>query len=793
MAVLGLPVQGWAEQVDVSGQVTVTKSGLRLNRTSNTFDSAVTLTNSLMAVTAPAKLVVSGLSNSSVTLANASGTTADGKPYINLNITGTWTPGNTLNSTLKFSNPQKVGFTFTTQVFADVQTGSNGSDSTIQTVSTDGARIELPGVASVNIPQGALSSGAVQVSVINSPKLTQLLVESSEYKPLNVPQLQIKSSAPLYLPVQVVIPYPSVMQDSNGGSIKVASYVKVDHDSDTPEDSLELFDAKICGNQDAICATLSPSAFSPVPLDPDAAIQQILKVDQSTLKPGNNGVQVDTNNPLDTTTFQATIQLQLPSSNSGFQFKDGTPVDGLTVPPYQLFGSSYKLNQLKSGETVPSGPHKGVDLFVTYFTNVKAVFGGDIITRGRETNRLIEYCSNNAVNTIPQPLPAPTDYLSRQLSEPKNIYSPVPPGWDRNKTHSMVLDHGSSIYSVYRHLSQFNLPVCDVVKAGDEIAESGDTGLPGKAHLHFEISLGTDKLANEIPIDPRPLLLKDMAQYLLHKDPNDVYFDTIDIEKGLTVFLKLRIDGNDARYSILDKLSADDLMGILRWRNPNIPEKWGAAGAEVFAYSSGSNGSNLDLLKRDNVKLNYKSKPINLGAALQYDVQYSGSGTIQKFLKDHAVTVDLEACSFRLNGCHELASWQVSEGLTQVTVDATTGSTGKGAVTSSPAGIVCNTGSSDKCSYGFASGSTVTLTAASSIEAGSYSAFAGWSGVDANKCLTGTAPTVCSLPSDGIPKNITATFKPVNLSDRKFSFGVNEGPLIVSHNKIPVASHDRIP
>lgn len=115
---MGLPVQGLAEQVDVSGQMTVSKSGLRLNRTSNTFDSVLTLTNSFMPVSAPARLVVSDLGDPSVTLANANGTTADGAPYIDLKIGGIWALDMTLNTTLKFSNPKKVSFSFKTTIFA---------------------------------------------------------------------------------------------------------------------------------------------------------------------------------------------------------------------------------------------------------------------------------------------------------------------------------------------------------------------------------------------------------------------------------------------------------------------------------------------------------------------------------------------------------------------------------------------------------------------------------------------------------------------------------------------------
>jgi hypothetical protein len=71
----------FAQQVDVSGQVNITKSGLVFNRTTRTFDSVLTLTNSLMPISGPVALVITGITPNAVTLANASGTTTAGRPY----------------------------------------------------------------------------------------------------------------------------------------------------------------------------------------------------------------------------------------------------------------------------------------------------------------------------------------------------------------------------------------------------------------------------------------------------------------------------------------------------------------------------------------------------------------------------------------------------------------------------------------------------------------------------------------------------------------------------------------
>ena len=67
---------------DLTSQFAITRSGLVLNRTTNTFDSTVTLKNSSGApVLAPIDVVVGGLP-AGVTLANKTGDKPDGRPYV---------------------------------------------------------------------------------------------------------------------------------------------------------------------------------------------------------------------------------------------------------------------------------------------------------------------------------------------------------------------------------------------------------------------------------------------------------------------------------------------------------------------------------------------------------------------------------------------------------------------------------------------------------------------------------------------------------------------------------------
>jgi hypothetical protein len=111
-----LPLPAAAQEgLDVSSQVAVTFSGLRFNRATNTFDTIASLTNtSTTPMATPISLVLTTIDPSTVTVANASGQTSSGKPFLNVPVAdGTLDPGETIgNMVIKFRNPNRVSFTF---------------------------------------------------------------------------------------------------------------------------------------------------------------------------------------------------------------------------------------------------------------------------------------------------------------------------------------------------------------------------------------------------------------------------------------------------------------------------------------------------------------------------------------------------------------------------------------------------------------------------------------------------------------------------------------------------------
>lgn len=131
LVLLALILSGWVLRTesassgetvnaDVSAQVKVTFSGLRLNRTTQTYDTIATLTNtSPDPIQAPLELHVVSIAPATVTLQNPGGTASDGHSCVTVPLpTGELAPGATVtNVVLRFNNPDKVQFTFTHHVF----------------------------------------------------------------------------------------------------------------------------------------------------------------------------------------------------------------------------------------------------------------------------------------------------------------------------------------------------------------------------------------------------------------------------------------------------------------------------------------------------------------------------------------------------------------------------------------------------------------------------------------------------------------------------------------------------
>lgn len=90
------------------------------------------------------------------------------------------------------------------------------------------------------------------------------------------------------------------------------------------------------------------------------------------------------------------------------------------------------------------------------------------------------------------------DIDAKEGTEVKAVFDGTVEKIDETKSwgNMIVIQHKNGYRSMYAHLSKINKKQGDVVKQGDVIALSGNTGASTGPHLHFELSLDGE------PLDP---------------------------------------------------------------------------------------------------------------------------------------------------------------------------------------------------------------------------------------------------------------------------------------------------
>lgn len=63
-----------------------------------------------------------------------------------------------------------------------------------------------------------------------------------------------------------------------------------------------------------------------------------------------------------------------------------------------------------------------------------------------------------------------------------------------NYGKTVIIDHGLDIFSLYLHLDEFKVAEGDIVKKGQIIGLSGDTGYTTAPHLHFSVRVGGSRV-----------------------------------------------------------------------------------------------------------------------------------------------------------------------------------------------------------------------------------------------------------------------------------------------------------
>ena len=90
----------------------------------------------------------------------------------------------------------------------------------------------------------------------------------------------------------------------------------------------------------------------------------------------------------------------------------------------------------------------------------------------------------------------------------------------------VIIDHGFGFETLYAHLSNYtgNIKIGTVVKRGQEIAKSGETGLVEGPHLHYEVHL------NDRAVDPVFYFFADTSpeEYMMFKQISETNANSLD-------------------------------------------------------------------------------------------------------------------------------------------------------------------------------------------------------------------------------------------------------------------------
>jgi murein DD-endopeptidase MepM/ murein hydrolase activator NlpD len=494
-----------AQPLEVTSQIEMSRSGLVLNRATNTYDQVVTIRNSLFPIQAPIDLVVETIDPPGVILANRTGFTADGKSYIRAAVSEL-APGANTSILLKFANPQRVRFSYASTVWATVQPFRSTS-AVLEIVGPQGKDITL-GNATLFIPPGAFSAqSAVSMQIVAMPELESRMPEYfRNAQPLALPRLKIKSSAAPRLPLEIRLGGLPSGSEQAGSLLTFVMPVRQGGAYEEGIPTLVPLGGRVCGKErNALCGTLMPEHFQPVPGSPDDPVISIAGIRLSDPGPADLLAKGEDVRPLTLSTANTSpIKLEaIVLLEKAFEVASPTADDPARI------GTGSPYITFRAGEKI-SGEHRANDLTSPNQSPVYSMLAGEITRVGIDFTAKPE---NGLVGCT-----LPDAYKRFELLN------------YRSGGYRISVLHSNNLEAWYMHLtppvSTAERHVGDDLIKGQPLGSSGFSGVPFSKeantcppHLHLQLQY-TDNQGPRL-VDPWPLLQNDMALFLDPPHPSD--------------------------------------------------------------------------------------------------------------------------------------------------------------------------------------------------------------------------------------------------------------------------------
>jgi len=176
-ALFGLIASNVQALDQIGDKVVITKSGLTLNRVTNTFDSTLTINNiSSDTIITPLILTIKDITSPGVAVYNSYGADADGNSLVQGNVTGgVITPGAKAIVPIKFINPKKLTFGYSVVVSGKSMNASNSAKVQVNVYNYSGEE---------SSPLGSSAGTGVNISVNG---VTRAVTDASGIAYIQVP------------------------------------------------------------------------------------------------------------------------------------------------------------------------------------------------------------------------------------------------------------------------------------------------------------------------------------------------------------------------------------------------------------------------------------------------------------------------------------------------------------------------------------------------------------------------------------------------------------------------------